>query len=72
MKYLISCLIVAIAAANYFGCSSARAESFQPEPGFVSLTNDKDLSGWGYKDAAGKVVPFGATNEASAGLSRTG
>ncbi len=26
----------------------ARAADFQPEPGFISLFNGKDLSGWGY------------------------
>ena len=28
---------------------STRADDFQPEPGFVSLFNGKDLTGWGYK-----------------------
>ena len=27
---------------------AVRAEDFTPEPGFVSLFNGKDLSGWGY------------------------
>src|SRR3954462_7882756 len=26
------------------------AEDFQPEPGFISLFNGKDLTGWHYKD----------------------
>ncbi len=26
----------------------ARADDFQPEPGFVSLFNGRDLTGWGY------------------------
>jgi len=30
--------------------AGARAEEFTPEPGFVSLFNGKDLTGWGYKD----------------------
>ena len=29
-------------------CAGLRAEDFTPEPGFVSLFNGKDLSGWGY------------------------
>ncbi|MEK7780068.1 MAG: DUF1080 domain-containing protein [Verrucomicrobiota bacterium] len=29
--------------------SSARADDFKPEPGFVSLLNGKDLTGWGYR-----------------------
>jgi len=28
---------------------TARADDFTPEPGYVSLFNGKDLTGWGYK-----------------------
>ncbi len=28
---------------------SARAEDFKPEPGYISLFNGKDLTGWGYR-----------------------
>ena len=34
----------------------AAEEDFKPEPGFVSLYNGKDLTGWGYRDADGKVT----------------
>jgi hypothetical protein len=30
----------------------AAADNFKPEPGFVSLFNGKDLSGWCYRDGA--------------------
>jgi len=29
--------------------STSSAEAFQPEPGFISLFNGKDLTGWGYE-----------------------
>lgn len=29
--------------------ASARADEFPPEPGYVSLFNGKDLTGWGYQ-----------------------
>jgi hypothetical protein len=35
---------------------SAAADDFKTEPGFVSLYNGKDLTGWGYRDAEGKVT----------------
>jgi Domain of Unknown Function (DUF1080) len=38
----ISLLLCAVTAP-------VRAEGFQPEPGFKSLINGKDLTGWGYK-----------------------
>ena len=31
------------------GLASSRADDFKPEPGFISLINGKDLTGWGYK-----------------------
>lgn len=31
------------------GFIETEADNFQPEPGFVSLFNGKDLSGWGYR-----------------------
>ena len=40
-------------AALLFHCSiaqpMAQAEDFQPEPGYISLFNGKDLTGWGYR-----------------------
>ena len=32
------------------GFLETEADTFTPEPGFVSLFNGKDLTGWGYKD----------------------
>ena len=31
------------------GIASSRADDFKPDPGFISLINGKDLTGWGYK-----------------------
>jgi hypothetical protein len=40
--------------------SSACAEDYQPEPGYISLFNGKDLTGWGYKtnNFDGKTASF--------------
>jgi hypothetical protein len=38
--------IAAIAACAF---TAFGADNFQPEPGYVSLFNGKDLTGWGYK-----------------------
>ena len=38
------------------GWTETAADPFQLEPGFVSLTNGQDLSGWGYRDADGKIA----------------
>lgn len=59
-------LAAGLAAAALFA-TIARADDFKMEPGFVSLTNGKDLSGWGYKDAEGKVVALDGKTEASDG-----
>ena len=46
----------------------ARAVDFTPEPGFVSLYNGKDLTGWGYRDKEQKVLEtFDGKAEASDG-----
>ncbi len=43
-----------------------RAEDWKPEPGFISLYNGKDLTGWGYRDKELKVLEtFDAKTEAS-------
>jgi hypothetical protein len=44
-----------------FAPFAARADDFKVEPGFVLLFNDKDLSGWHYKDGA----PFDGKTESS-------
>ena len=31
------------------GCASGPEANFKPDPGFISLTNGKDLTGWRYK-----------------------
>ncbi len=40
------------------------ADAWKPEPGFISLYNGKDLTGWGYRDKDGKPVEIfdGKTN----------
>ena len=46
----------------------ARADDWKPEPGFVSLYNGKDLTGWGYRDKEQKVLEtFDGKAEASDG-----
>ena len=57
--------IIALALSALF---LARAEEFTPEPGFVSLNNGKDLTGWGYRDKEQKVLEtFDGKAEASDG-----
>ncbi len=34
----------------------SRAEDWKPDPGFTSLYNCKDLTGWGYRDKAQKTL----------------
>ena len=36
--------------------NTIRADEWKPEPGFISLYNGKDLSGWGYRDKEQKVL----------------
>jgi len=46
--------------------ASAVEADFKPEAGFVSLYNGRDLSGWSYRDEAGKVTEaFEGKTEAS-------
>ena len=42
IQTLLVCFLASIAL------SSVRAADFQPEPGYVSLFNGHDLTGWGY------------------------
>ena len=47
---------------------AAHGEDFTPEPGFISLYNGKDLTGWGYRDKEQKVLEtFDGKAEASDG-----
>jgi hypothetical protein len=38
------------------GWLETEADTFQMEPGFKSLLNGKDLTGWGFRDSEGKIV----------------
>jgi hypothetical protein len=38
------------AAALLLSCLAVQADDFKPEPGFTSLFNGKDLTGWHYAD----------------------
>jgi hypothetical protein len=49
-------LSFALAALALTSLSLARADDWKPEPGFVSLYNGTDLSGWGYRDPAQKAL----------------
>ena len=57
-------LLCSVAALALFatGCST----TFQPEPGFVSLYNGHDLTGWGYSSTNG-FSSFDGLKEASDG-----
>ena len=47
---------------------TARADTWVPEPGFISLFNEKDLTGWGYRDKEQKILEtFDGKAEASDG-----
>ena len=48
----------------------ARADDFQPEPGFVSLFNGRDLTGWGYltNNFNGKTVSSDGRYTATNGM----
>ena len=45
---LLSLRIVAL-SVGLLALTMARADDFKPEPGYISLFNGKDLTGWGYK-----------------------
>ncbi len=64
MKHLPS-LFCSVATVALFaaGCSSS---AFKPEPGFVSLYNGRDLTGWGYSSSNG-FTSFNGMTEASDG-----
>ena len=69
MKSLRSFRIPFVTAALALSALSlARADDWKPEPGFVSLYNGKDLTGWGYRDKEQKVLEtFDGKAEASDG-----
>lgn len=39
----------ALSLVGIFALPRVRADDFKPEPGYVSLFNGKDLTGWGYR-----------------------
>lgn len=43
------CVPLMAACGVFVAPSAAHAKDFQPEPGYISLFNGKDLTGWGYK-----------------------
>src|SRR5436190_4482827 len=48
----------------------AQADDFQPEPGYTSLFNGKDLTGWGYRSNSfdGKIESIDGRYSASNGV----
>ena len=48
MKSICSFCIVVLSLGPV-ALSVARADDFKPEPGYISLFNGKDLTGWGYR-----------------------
>ena len=52
---LINCRVVAL-AVGVLMLASVKAEDWAPEPGFVSLFNGKDLSGWCFRTKAGEIT----------------
>jgi len=57
MKHIVLALIVASLATLH-------AEDWTPEPGFISLFNGKDLTGWGFRAKTDKKDPHvGAVTE---------
>jgi hypothetical protein len=61
-----SAAVVLFCALALTGCATRSAE-FQPEPGYRSLYNGKDLSGWGYRDTNGAVADIGGKTESADG-----
>jgi hypothetical protein len=66
----VSIIHIAIGLACSLILSQARADDFKHEPGYISLFNGKDLTGWGYQtnNFDGKTASddgrFSATNGA--------
>jgi hypothetical protein len=58
--------LVLFCALALTGCATRPAE-FRPEPGYTSLYNGKDLSGWGYKDPNGAVLDLAGKTESTDG-----
>jgi len=61
-------LLPLLVAALTLTAVVTRADDWKPEPGFISLYNGKDLTGWGYRDKEQKVLEtFDGKAEASDG-----
>jgi hypothetical protein len=64
------CLIagagLAFSALMLTGCAT-RTAVFKVEPGYTSLYNGKDLSGWGYRDQSGAVADLAGKTKATDG-----
>ena len=61
-------LVLLLASALLCISPLARAADWQPEAGFTSLYNGKDLTGWGYRDKEQKVLEtFDGKSDASDG-----
>src|SRR5436190_23677102 len=61
-------LLPLLLAALTLTAVATRADDWNPEPGFISLYNGKDLTGWGYRDKEQKVLEtFDGKAEASDG-----
>ncbi len=61
-------LALLFAAALFCISPVTHAADWTPEPGFISLYNGKDLTGWGYRDKEQKVLEtFDGKAEASDG-----
>jgi len=43
------CFSIVASLVGLFPVVTARADDFKPEPGYVSLFNGQDLTGWGYR-----------------------
>jgi hypothetical protein len=57
-----------LATLFFYSAALLRADDWKPEPGFVSLYNGKDLTGWTYRDKEMTVAEtFDAKSEASDG-----
>src|SRR5438309_11697833 len=61
-------LVVALVAAS--GPFARCADDFKPEPGYISLFNGKDLTGWGYRtnNFDGKIASDDARYSAADGI----
>jgi hypothetical protein len=55
LRHLLPLLAIGLLSST--ATTTAQAEDFTPEPGFVSLFNGKDLSGWCFREKAKRGDP---------------